>query len=128
MPVEIGIDARLIFSSGIGTYIQGITNQYETLKYPPDWNFTFAASRNPDFKGFGFQKFDAPIYSVTEQLVYPGILKNFDLWHAPHYNVPFFQPKTPLITTVHDLIHWVFRGKFFSPLQAAYAKTMVQKA
>ena len=128
MPVEIGIDSRMIFSSGIGTYIRGLTSQYNNLKRPADWRFTLAGAENPVYAGFQFQKFKAPIYSLTEQLQYPGILKKFDLWHTPHYNVPFFKPKTKLVATIHDLIHWVFRGKFFSPLQAAYAKTMIQKA
>ena len=128
MPVEIGIDSRMMFSSGIGTYIRGLTGEYSKLKKDTSWKFTFAGVENPSYEGFGFQKFAPPIYSLSEQLAYPGILGRFDLWHAPHYNVPFFKPKTRLVTTVHDLIHWVFRGKFFSPLQAAYAKTMIQKA
>lgn len=128
MPAEIGIDSRMMFSSGIGTYIRGLTENYHSVPHPADWKFTFCGAENPGLTGFGFKEFRAPIYSITEQLRYPGALTNFDLWHAPHYNVPFFKSKTPLVTTIHDLIHWVFRGKYFSPLQAAYAKTMVQKA
>lgn len=128
MPVEIGIDSRMFFSSGIGTYIRGLTGDYQNVQHPADWKFTFCGTENPGFAKFSFKEFKSPIYSITEQLKYPGIIKNFDLWHAPHYNVPFFKSRTPLVTTIHDLIHWVFRGKYFSPVQAAYAKTMVQKA
>lgn len=115
MAVEIGVDARMMFSSGIGTYIRGLTDEYANVSHPSDWHFSL-------------EKFNAPVYSIAEQFAYASILKKFDLWHAPHYNVPFFKPKTPVVTTIHDLIHWVFRGKFFSPLHAGYARTMIQKA
>lgn len=128
MPAEIAFDSRMIFSSGIGTYIRGLTGEYACAPNTADLKFTFCGAQNPGFQNFAFKEFNAPIYSITEQLRYPAALKGFDLWHAPHYNVPFFKSKTPVVTTIHDLIHWVFRGKYFSPLQAAYASTMIQKA
>jgi len=60
---------------------------------------------------------------------YSSVLKQCRLWHAPHYNVPWWTvSKTALVVTIHDLIHWIFRKEFFSPLQAAYASFMLRQA
>ncbi len=73
-------------------------------------------------------KFTVPIYSLKEQLQYPRLLRRCRLWHAPHYNVPLWKGKTKLVVTIHDVIHWIFRKQFLTPLQAAYAGFMLTRA
>ena len=36
--------------------------------------------------------------------------------------------KTKLVVTIHDIIHWIFRKQFFTPLQAIYAGAMLRQA
>jgi glycosyltransferase involved in cell wall biosynthesis len=36
--------------------------------------------------------------------------------------------KTKLVVTIHDIIHWIFRKQFLSPLQTAYAWFMLRQA
>jgi len=115
----------MLQNTGIGTYLRGLLD-----------GFREAGPQNLDLTLFGLpsawswphQKFSAPIYSIHEQACYPGMLKQCRLWHAPHYNVPIAKGKTKLVVTIHDIIHWIFRDKFFSPIQGFYSGTMLRKA
>lgn len=124
----VGIDMRMIQKTGIGTYLRGLLSGIQRI-----YGF-----RRYAFLGFGSGPqsllgpaqtipFTADIYSIQEQLQYHRLLKQCRLWHAPHYNIPFFKGRTKLVVTVHDLIHWIFRKDFFSPLQALYAGTMFRR-
>ena len=117
---SIGLDVRMLQNSGIGTYLRGLLLGFQSLgqdKVP--------ALFGGDQKPFGF---NAPIYSIQEQLQYPALLGQCRLWHAPHYNVPLWKGKTKLVVTIHDIIHWIFRKQFFTPVQAAYAGFMLRRA
>ncbi|MFA7001807.1 MAG: glycosyltransferase family 1 protein [Candidatus Omnitrophota bacterium] len=47
----------------------------------------------------------------------------------PHYNIPLVRPAgMKLVTTIHDLIHWIYRKQFFSPLQGFYAGQMLRRS
>lgn len=110
---RIGLDIRMIRHTGIGTYLQGLLQGFET-SFPSGWDLAR-------------KSFSAPIYSLQEQFAYPSRLAECDLWHAPHYNIPYFKKKVKLVVTVHDLIHWIYRKEFFSPVQALYAQTMFRR-
>ncbi|MBU3759150.1 MAG: glycosyltransferase family 4 protein [Candidatus Omnitrophica bacterium] len=129
--LDIGIDIRMFRSTGIGTYLRGLVGGIHELN-------GFRA-RSYGFFGTGIDEdfypqvprsvFDASIYSLKEQRLYPELLSRCRVWHAPHYNVPIFKPRgTRLIVTIHDLIHWVFRKQFFSPIQRVYAAWMFRTA
>lgn len=129
---DLALDARMIRHSGIGTYVRGLLTgfleagtweQSRPVLFGPGPDAHFPASSE-----FRWRPFAAPIYSLQEQLQYPSKLKGFGLWHAPHYNAPFFKGRTQLVVTVHDLIHWIFRGRFFSRAQASYTKLMMGRA
>ena len=47
---------------------------------------------------------NTPIYTVREQWEIPRAAKECDLLHIPHYNAPLLQ-RTPLVVTIHDIIH-----------------------
>lgn len=112
--IDVLLDARMIRHSGIGTYLRGLLMEFEG---------------HPFFKShsLGLAQIHSPIYSLREQLEYPFRLSQCRLWHAPHYNAPVWK-NTKLVVTIHDLIHWIFRGKFFTPLQSAYARFFIQNA
>ncbi|MFH0984237.1 MAG: glycosyltransferase family 1 protein [Candidatus Omnitrophota bacterium] len=115
---RIGLDVRMLQNSGIGTYLRGLLSGLNTL----------GLDKNIALFGGGQAPFSAPIYSVQEQWQYPGLLRQCQLWHAPHYNVPLLKGKTRLVVTIHDIIHWLFRKQFLSPLQTAYAGFMLKRA
>lgn len=123
----IGIDSRMIRSTGIGTYLRNLLSglQHQLQARPVLYG-------NPEqLQSFSFpvKNFQAPIYSVKEQAVYPFLLGQCDLWHAPHYNIPVFRPPgTKLVVTIHDLIHWVFKNEYFSKVQNLYAYVMLNAA
>jgi alpha-1,3-rhamnosyl/mannosyltransferase len=49
-----------------------------------------------------------------------------DLFHAPHYVVPFFPPRTTVVT-IHDLMH-LTRPEHATPAKRAYARWMMGRA
>lgn len=131
MTARIAVDCRMVQFSGIGTYVRGLLGGMTNLELPADYSLTLMGIHG---KSKGVPEnwkrgpFNSSIYSVTEQLEYPFRLAGFDLWHSPHYNVPVFPRKAKLVTTIHDLIHWIFRKDFFTPLQALYAGRMLKAA
>jgi|GEM_PF-347761 len=145
---RIGLDTRMLKNSGIGTYLRGLLSGFHALGLDKDLalfgpvdshdpvilsqgqsqakNLTRDPSATP--QDDALVKFSAPIYSIQEQFQYPSRLRQCSLWHAPHYNVPLGKGKTKLVVTIHDIIHWIFRKQFLSPLQTAYAGFMIKKA
>ncbi|MEI7751703.1 MAG: glycosyltransferase family 1 protein [Candidatus Omnitrophota bacterium] len=142
---RVGLDVRMLQNSGIGTYLRGLLSGLEVLGLKQELALFGSSGMNVPLFGKegkgeilkipldpplrkGDLNFTAPIYSVQEQFQYPAKLKQCRLWHAPHYNVPLWKGKTKLVVTIHDIIHWVFRKQFLSPLQTAYAGFMLKKA
>ena len=121
---RVGLDIRMLQNSGIGTYLRGLLSGLGTLGLENDLALfgPTPTETRPD------HVFVAPIYSIQEQFQYPARLKQCRLWHAPHYNVPLWKGKTKLVVTIHDIIHWIFRKQFLSPIQIAYAGFMLKKA
>lgn len=124
---SIGLDIRMLHHTGIGTYLKGLCEGFANEESVPFSFYGLAKEDNP-WVSIPRRNFFSRIYSVEEQAEYPFRLKECRLWHAPHYNVPLHKGKTKLVVTIHDLIHWIFRKDFFSPLQASYAGFMFRKA
>ena len=119
--MRIGIDCRKIADFGIGTYIRGLLH-------------ALAEIGGEEYVVFGPRDIapmlparvehvvvDAPKYSVRELFVI-GRNARIDLFHAPHYVVPFV--RVPFVVTIHDLIHLHHRN----PLARAYARSMIGRA
>lgn len=125
----VGLDLRMVQHTGIGTYLRGLLQGFSEIETPSELNFKFygaGESLHAIRAASVSEPFEAPIYSLQEQWLYPKLTQGCDLWHAPHYNIPYFK-KGKLVVTVHDLIHWIYRRDFFSPLQALYAETMFRQ-
>jgi len=118
---RVGLDVRMLQNSGIGTYLRGLLSGFRALGLDKDLALFGLPERASAL-------FIAPIYSIQEQFQYPARLKQCRLWHAPHYNVPLWKGKTKLVVTIHDIIHWIFRKQFLSPLQTVYAGFMLNQA
>lgn len=125
----IAIDARMIETSGIGTYIRNLMGQGiysvalgdEKLIRKYDQDVTVIP-------------FSEKIYGIKEQICFPyRALKKegVTILHCPHYNIPLLYWKK-LIVTIHDLIH--LRLPEYLPNKVAYfyawfmLKTAAKKA
>lgn len=131
LSADVILDARMIQHSGIGTYLRGLLTGFEHHPFFQKRRLGLALkdSNFSEVKGFGsLVPFGAPIYSLQEQIEYPFQLSRSRLWHAPHYNIPFVKTRTRLVVTIHDLIHWLFRKDFYSPIQALYSKIFFERA
>jgi glycosyltransferase involved in cell wall biosynthesis len=114
--VRVGIDCRKIGDFGIGTYIRGLLNAMTGIDY-----VAFGPRNIALPPGVEHIVVDAPKYSIRE-LFMIGRGPKIDLFHAPHYVVPFV--KVPFVVTIHDLIHLRHRNS----MARLYARTMIGRA
>jgi glycosyltransferase involved in cell wall biosynthesis len=123
--MRVGIDARKIADFGIGTYIRGLLHALVTAG-GDDTYLAFAPERLGHLLPAEVEHvvIDAPHYSIQELLTVGSAVDQagIDLFHAPHYVVPF--TRTPFVVTVHDLIHLHHPN----PLARLYARQMISRA
>jgi glycosyltransferase involved in cell wall biosynthesis len=105
MKNNVSIDARLLVG-GIGTYTRHIL---EGLSKHGNGFEVHAITREQDRAEVKrwcprVTVVNTPIYTVREQWEIPRAAKGCDLLHVPHFNAPLLQ-RTPLVITIHDLIH-----------------------
>ena len=117
--MRIGIDCRKIGDFGIGTYIRGLLHALVDLG--GEEYVAFGPPGIPIPNGIEHVVVDAPKYSIRE-LFTVGRRAKIDLFHAPHYVVPFL--RVPFVVTIHDLIHLRHRN----PLARVYARSMIGRA
>lgn len=125
---HITVDARMAGSSGIGTYIQELVPR--VVDALPGVRFTLLGDLDvlPSVVGQSARvrhaAFDAPIYSIREQLAFRNVIpRDTSLFWAPHYNVPLAL-RCPLAVTVHDLNHLTVER---SLAKRAYARRMFKR-
>lgn len=113
--MRIGVDARMLFMSGIGTYLRNLLGGLARLDGETEYVlFLRPADREryilpgPNFRAVGQ---DAAPYSLAEQAALPAAVarERLDLVHHPHYFAPWLG-RTPMVATIHDLIHQLFPG------------------
>ena len=106
--MKIGIDARLIQSTGVGRYIRNLirelsdidtTSRYVVFLRKTDFD-TFTVP-NPRWEK---HLADVPWHTLQEQIFMPWIFlkEHCDLLHVPYFNAPIFYPRK-FIITIHDL-------------------------
>jgi glycosyltransferase involved in cell wall biosynthesis len=120
MPKRIAIDARMLESTGIGTYLKSLLENIAVV----DNEFQFdVICREPLLlNGLPAEKFrfvpgKAKIYSAIEHWEISRLARGADLLHCPHYNVPFFY-RGRLVVTIHDLTHLLYPASL--PNRAAW--------
>jgi alpha-1,3-rhamnosyl/mannosyltransferase len=123
--MRVGIDARKIADFGIGTYIRGLLQGLVTAG-GEDTYVALAPERLAHLLPAGVEHVavDAPHYSLRELIAVGHAAEGagIDLFHAPHYVVPF--TRVPFVVTVHDLIHLHHPN----PLARMYARQMIGRA
>jgi glycosyltransferase involved in cell wall biosynthesis len=124
--IDLCIDARMAFSSGIGTCIR----QLVPLMNQPPFRVILLVNQKdqPWCKDIEQIDFDAKIYSIREQLLFPLKIPRCDLFWSPHYNVPLLPIRAKKqIVTIHDACHLAF-GQFLSWPEKVYARFVMSRA
>lgn len=124
---SICVDARMLFSGGIGTYIRnlipfiGKTFHLQLLIAPTQ-------ELPQQLKQYETISVNAGIYSIREQLLLPLLVPACDLFWSPHYNVPLLPLRArKKVVTIHDVYHLVFASSL-NLLEKTYAKIVMNRA
>ena len=119
----IGIDARMIGSSGIGTYLQGLLQGLGAARDTFYFSLHLLGDSEIPPGPWSVQTATSPIYSLREQWEIPRACRGLkaNLLHVPHYNMPCMMASKTVVT-VHDLIHLKFPEYWPSPVARAYAR------
>ena len=124
--IDLCIDARMARSSGIGTCIRQLVPFFNQ---PPYRVILLVGSLGqPWCKDIEQICFDAKIYSIREQLLFPLKIPRCDLFWSPHYNVPLLPIRAKKrIVTIHDVCHLALANTF-SFAEKTYAKFVMNRA
>jgi glycosyltransferase involved in cell wall biosynthesis len=130
--MDIFLDARMLYHSGVGRYSRNLYRELLKLKNPP--RITLGVDeqvrrRLETKENLDTISFPAPIYSLREQF-WGGYLswrykQRFDLFHFPSYNIPWLLPSHTVVTC-HDLIHLLF-PRYFSPPKVYFARHLLKR-
>ena len=122
----------MIQHSGIGTHVRGLlegfqklgtTNKILLLGDPA------LLKKTVQSEAFDSLKFDASIYSMREQILFPHqkIRSNdASVFHSPHYNFPVRAGGLKRVVTVHDIIH-LTHAPDLHPIKKLYANQMLKQ-
>lgn len=146
---RIGIDARLIDQTGVGTYIKNLIRylppdqdvEYIVYYYDdcPVFNGIATSSRQgetPRNDKFCFKKAPYRWHSIDEQIKFLDQINsdNLDLIHFTYFSFPYFYNK-PYVITIHDLTPYFFKtGKastkniFTYNIKHFFYKQLIKKA
>lgn len=127
-PLKVLVDARKLGGGGIGVYIDNlITGLLSNGGVQP----TVIVNSQTELHTRGYGELEviedrAKLYSLDELWGLPRRidLSSFDLFHSPHYTLPFRLP-IPSVVTVHDLIHITHPERFYYPF---VAKRLIRSA
>ena len=120
-PLRLLIDGRKLGDGGIGVYIEnailgllqsgkvkitviGSRRSRELFSWADSVNWIFSTARQYSFREY---------FLLARTIDF----SQFDVFHAPHYTLPFGVP-IPTVVTVHDLIHLTHPQSFYYPLIA----------
>src|SRR5579871_978599 len=126
--MKICIDARMLDSGGIGTYLNNLLCHFKSVP----WQF-YPLVDEVQLKGRDWGKMEpivcsAPIYSIKEQIELPRKIPTCDLFWSPHYNIPLLPIRArKRLTTIHDVYHLAFYHQL-TPFEKIYARTVMHAA
>jgi glycosyltransferase involved in cell wall biosynthesis len=133
LPYTIGLDARKITDFGIGTYVRSLVqalarvdeeNRYTLLVRPSDRELVRDLPDN-----FRAVVETSPVYSMRELAALSWRLwrEHLDLYHATHYVLPAVVT-SPVVVTIHDIIHLLYPEFLPNPLAFLYAQRMIRRS
>jgi glycosyltransferase involved in cell wall biosynthesis len=127
--IKIAIDARMINHSGIGTYMKNLLNvliEDYHLKLLGNSSEIQKHIKNSD--KVEIIEFNSPIYSISEQIIFPVKIPACDLFLSPHYNIPLAPIRAKKrIVIINDANHLAFYN-LLSLKQKLYSKFMMKAA
>ena len=128
--MKILIDARKLGDGGIGVHIENLVDSLLNLEQFKSGTSKISLLVNPSYldgsntenplsrwKGQAdFYPEASAKYSFGEYFLMPlrnrALINSHDIYHSPHYTLPFFI-KIPSLATVHDLIHLSHPENFY---------------
>ena len=127
-PPRVLLDARKARDFGIGRYVTGIASGLVALGEVELSVLVLPGDEPLLPEGAPKIPCASPHYSVAELFAVGRAARRQtpDLFHAPHYVVPFGPPR-PTVVTIHDLMH-VTRPEHASPAKRLYARWMLGRA
>lgn len=112
---KIGIDARLYFQTGVGTYLRNLLHYLPKFLPRSMQIFVYVLSKdieriNISESNIVIRGVDAPWHSVREQtLYYQKIMTDeLDLMHFTYFSYPVLY-KRPFIATIHDVTPLLYK-------------------
>jgi alpha-1,3-rhamnosyl/mannosyltransferase len=130
--VKVAVDARKAYDGGIGRYIRCLTAAMMEV----DAELRLALLMPPQLALWGLPQdrvcrvdFGAALYSIDELWRTRGPLRKIapDLFHEPHYVLPFRLP-CPSVVTIHDTIHVRYPEHLRNGIERRYARWMLRSA
>lgn len=121
------IDARMLFSSGIGTCLKAL------IPYlcPSETSLLIRKEdkdKLPWLSSYHLIPCSSPIYSIKEQWELPAKIPRCDLFWSPHYNIPLLPIRAKKrVVTIHDAAHLAFKSSQ-NFKQNVYASVMFRQA
>lgn len=126
--LKILIDARMIDSSGIGTYLQNLIPFLKENLILYLLGDKEKINKYIDISDVTVIPMKSSIYFPWEQVEYILKVKDVDVFWSPHFNVPIFPVRTKKrIVTVHDVFHLVFKD-LYNLFERNYAKLLINSA
>lgn len=127
--MRVCVDARMIFSSGIGTIIQNFL-----LRFSGEFSLiaigdkTLIESFLTGKINYEILHCEIPIYSLKEQLLLPKLIPVCDIFWSPHYNIPLLPIKAKKrVVNVNDVFH-LANSHTIRWHQWLYAKLVINQA
>ncbi len=125
------VDCRMVFSSGVGTYIRHLL---PLLIRDSPYDFFFLG-RQAELSAFPWAdpgrivSFETRVYSPLEHAVLYRLLRRLphDLFWSPHYNVPLLG-RWRRLTTIHDVFHISAENQEWGRLKKGYARALLSAA
>lgn len=127
---NITIDCRMIAHSGIGRYLENLLPAIVA-----EFRNLVLLGSESQLKGFSsgrgdvdIVEFNAPIYSIKEQIKFWNVIPNCNLFWSPHYNVPLLPVKAKnKIVTIHDVFHLAYSNDL-SVMKRYYSRLVMEHA
>jgi glycosyltransferase involved in cell wall biosynthesis len=126
--IRVLLDARKARDFGIGRYVLGLLSALDRRG-----EFALTAAVLPGDEALLPPRVAGVVcaadhYTLRELVEVRSVIRRVrpDLFHAPHYVVPF-DPPAATVVTVHDLMH-LHRPEHASPLRRGYARFMMSRA
>jgi glycosyltransferase involved in cell wall biosynthesis len=131
--MKIAFDLRRMSNPGIGRYMKCLVEAILASSAPHQYLLIMsgAGENLVDTRDNRVEVVTSPAkyYSMREQVELPRILRRYsvDLFHSPHFLLPFYSP-CPTVVTIHDVIYLACRRDLPTRIGRLYYRMMMVAA